>query len=305
MKCKKCNCQAVFLNPQLCRKHFLYYVEKKVDATITKYKLITKKDKIVVGVSGGKDSLSILYLLRKYTKNIVAVCIDEGIEGYRPETIKDMEAFCQKYKIQYVIVSFEKVFGKPLDVMKTFLKEKPCTICGTFRRYLLNKTARKLGATKLVTGHNLDDESQAILMNLFRHQLDILPRLGPVTGVNKEEQFIPRIKPLYFLAEKEIAAYAFLQDFGIKYVECPNALRAYRAEVGEVLHDVEALYPHAKQNLVEWFMKKKKVIPSLKVQIQHCQNCQEPSAGKYCKTCQLLMKLETRYICDDSLYKNR
>lgn len=294
MKCKKCKSQAVFLNPTYCKTHFLQYVEKKVDNTIKKYKLIEKNDKIVVGVSGGKDSLTILYLLRKYTKNIVAVCINEGIEGYRPETIKDMEVFCQKYNVEYVIVSFEKELGKTLDAMKAFVKEKPCTVCGTFRRYLLNKTARELGATKLVTGHNLDDESQAILMNLLRHQLDILPRLGPVTGVQKDVQFIPRIKPLYFLTEKEIAVYAFLQDFGIKYVECPNALRAYRAEVGEVLNEVEMLYPHAKQHLVEWFMKQK---PSLKKQaknMQHCVQCNEPSAGTYCKACQLLEKLSVK-----------
>ena len=294
MKCKKCKGQAVFLNPTYCKKHFLLYVEKKVDETIKKYSLITKNDTVVVGVSGGKDSLTILYLLRKYTKNITAVCINEGIEGYRPETIKDMEAFCQKYKIKYVIVSFEKEFGKSLDTMKAFLKEKPCTVCGTFRRYLLNKTARDLGATKLVTGHNLDDESQAILMNLLRHQLDILPRLGPVTGVNQDTQFIPRVKPLYFLTEKEIASYAFLQNFGIKYVECPNALRAYRAEVGETLHEIEQLYPHAKQHLVTWFMKKKKLLPASKGQVQHCQNCAEPSAGKYCKACQLLDELSVK-----------
>lgn len=298
MKCTKCSKNAVFLEPTFCKKHFLGYVEKKVYATIKKWKLLSPKDKIVVAVSGGKDSLTILYLLRKYMKNpkkLIALCIDEGIEGYRPSTIEDMVRFCTKWNIPYHIVLYKDEFGQSLDVMKTLLKEKPCTICGAFRRYLLNKKARELGATKLVTGHNLDDESQAILMNLAKHQLEILPRLGPATGVVRDKQFIPRVKPLYFLTEKEIAAYAFLQDFGIRFIECPNAVEAYRGEIGAVLNEMEKVYPGAKQRIIKQFVRK---LPEIKKKfqqqeaVQHCQNCQEPCTGNVCKACQLLEKLE-------------
>lgn len=297
MKCIKCKHAAVFINPTYCKNHFLNYVEKKADATIKKYKLITKKDKVVVGVSGGKDSLTVLYLLKKYAKNIVALCIDEGIVGYRPTTIKDMKQFCEKYQIPYKIVSFEKEMGMSLDKMKVLLKEKPCTICGAFRRYLLNKKARELGATKLVTGHNMDDEAQAVLMNLMRHQTEILPRLGPITGVAKDEKFIPRVKPLYFLTEKEIAAYAYLQDFGIKYVECPNALHAYRAEVGNTLSALEKSFPGTKQRIIKQFVH---ALPRIRKKIkqrhpvQYCQSCQEPCVGQLCKSCQLLEQLQQR-----------
>lgn len=298
MKCTKCSQKAVFLEPSFCKKHFLEYVEKKVVATIKKYKLISQKDKLVVAVSGGKDSLTILSILRKYSKNsknLIALCIDEGIEGYRPSTIEDMKRFCTKWNIPYHIISYKDEFGQSLDIMKTLLKEKPCTICGAFRRYLLNKKARELGATKLVTGHNLDDEGQAIFMNLAKHQLEILPRLGPITGVVRDKQFIPRVKPLYFLSEKEIATYAFLQDFGIRFTECPNAVQAYRGHIGAILNEVEKEYPGAKQRIIKQFVRK---LPQIKKKflqrqvVQYCQNCQEPSVGIYCKVCQLLGKLE-------------
>lgn len=295
MRCTLCKRSAVFLNPALCKKHFLLSIEKKVKETITKYKLLTKKDKIIVGVSGGKDSLTILYLLRKWKYDVLALCIDEGIAGYRPSTIDDMKHFCVKHDVAYTVVSYKEELGKTLDEMKLLLKEKPCTICGAFRRYLLNKKARELGATKLVTGHNLDDEAQAVLMNLLKHQMDLLPRLGPITGMLKDSSFIPRVKPLYFVTEKEIAAYAFLQELGVRYVECPNALRAYRAKVGDTLSDLERLYPGAKTRLLKRFVaqlpllkKKLKDVPLLR----HCLNCDEPSVGDYCKACQLLRELK-------------
>lgn len=294
MRCTTCTQVAVFSAPAFCKKHFIASVEKKVHDTLKKYKLITKKDKIVVGVSGGKDSLTILYLLQKWKYRVIAVCIDEGIAGYRPRTIEDMKHFCEKYTIPYTVVSYKEAFGKTLDEMKLLLKEKPCTICGAFRRYLLNKKARELGATKLVTGHNLDDEVQAVLMNLLKHQTALLPRLGPITGMVRDRAFVPRIKPLYFVAEKEIAAYAFLQGLGVRYVECPNAVHAYRAKVGDTLNDLERLYPGGKMRLLKRFVqqlpvlkKKLKNVPLLR----HCASCDEPCVGEYCKACLLLKML--------------
>ncbi len=289
MRC--CTQPAVFSS--LCKKHFLASVEKKVHNTLKKYKLLSKKDKIIVGVSGGKDSLTILYLLRTWGYDVIALCIDEGIAGYRPRTIEDMKAFCVRFDVPYVVVSYQEEFGKTLDEMKLILKEKPCTICGAFRRYLLNKKARELGATKLVTGHNLDDEAQAVLMNLLKHQTALLPRLGPITGMVKDGAFIPRVKPLYFVTEKEIAAYAFLRGLGVRYVECPNALRAYRAKVGDTLNDLERLYPGAKKRLLERFVThlpllRKKIHASA---LQHCKSCSEPCVGEYCKACLLLERM--------------
>ena len=295
MKCTTCKQIAVFLNPTLCKKHFIRYVEKKVANTIKKYNLITKKDNVVVAVSGGKDSLSVLYLLQKYTKNIIALCIDEGIVGYRATTIEDMKTFCEKHDIRYVIVSYKEEVKYSLDEMKVLLKEKPCTICGAFRRYFLNKKARELGATKLVTGHNMDDESQAIVMNLLRHQPDILPRLGPITGALKDRYFIPRVKPLYFLSEKEIAAYALLQEFGIHFTECPNVVHAYRAGVGDLLNNMEKQYPGVKEHIVKQFVEK---LPKIRKkfmheeEVAHCESCGEPAAGRVCKACQLLRNFE-------------
>ena len=141
--------------------------------------------KIAVATSGGKDSLAMLYLLNKHYKNVEAIAIDEGISGYRADTLKALIDFCDKNKIKYHIYSFMSEFGKTLDKMMK-KQENPCTVCGILRRQLLNKYSR--GFDKLSIGHNRDDEAQSILMNLLKNNLEISARLGPFVGLIRDKK---------------------------------------------------------------------------------------------------------------------
>ena len=293
MRCCRCNENAVFENPNYCRKHFISYVESKIKKTIKRFGLLEPKDRIIVAVSGGKDSLTVLYNLRKYDP--IALAIDEGISGYRDQTLVDLENFCNKHKVKLKIVSIKKEFGFTLDhaLKKTGLK--PCTVCGAIRRYLINKYARKLKATKLATGHNMDDEAQSVLMNLFRNQMEISARLGPMTGLIRDKRFIQRIKPLYFLKEKEVMVYALLKDFGVRYIECPYSTDSYRNHIADVLNVMEQKTPGTKANIIRWFLKE---LPNLKKRFatdktpNACRLCGEPAHGEICKVCELLEKIK-------------
>ena len=293
MKCVKCKNKAIYKDPTYCKDHFIHHIESTIKKTIRKYKLIDKKDKLFVAVSGGKDSLTVLYNLREY--NPTAIAIDEGIKGYREHTIKDLRAFCKAHKIRLQIISIKKEFGFTLDQILKKIRVKPCTVCGTLRRYLLNLHARKLGATKLATGHNLDDEAQAVLMNLFRNQLWISARLGPITEIIKDKRFIPRIKPLYFLSEKEVTAYTLLKNFNVRYVECPYTHESYRGAIQDILNDYELKHPGTKRNIIKGFLKQ---LPDLKKQFatddrpNFCVQCNEPSVQKMCRACQILEKIK-------------
>ena len=293
MKCKTCTQKAVLSSPNYCKEHFITYFENKVKETIKTHKLITKKDKCIVGVSGGKDSLTILYLLKKWKYDVTALCIDEGIKDYRAITIEDMKSFCNKHDVKYKIVSYKDAFSKTLDEALPILKEKPCTVCGTFRRYLLNKTAKELEGTKLVTGHNLDDEAQAVLMNFFKNHINLLARQGPRSGTGENAAFVPRVKPLYNCTEKEVLLFSFLMGFKSKYVECPNTPQAFRADVTVFLNDLEKAFPHAKKNILLHFLQDLKPLQkSFKGAIpQQCQSCGEPANNALCKTCGYAQKL--------------
>ena len=202
MPCKNCLEKPVIKltnsNIQLCKQHFIRYFERKVLNLIKEYKLVERNDKVGVALSGGKDSLTVLNILNNLKKKIrifdlEAIAIDEGIKDYRDKTLITAKKFCEDNKIKLHIFSYKKEFGDTLDNFLKKSKFKSCSVCGPFRRYLLNKKSKELGFNKLATGHNLDDEAQTIMMNYFRRNIETSARLGPITGIVKDKRFIRRI----------------------------------------------------------------------------------------------------------------
>ena len=283
---------------KLCKTHFTEYFENKVFKTITKFDLIDKEENLGVAVSGGKDSLTLLHILKKLSEQnpkikLTAIAINEGIEDYRDKSLVTAKEFCNKHNIKLNIYSYEKEFGMPLDNMLKILDVKPCTICGIFRRYLLNKKSKELKFTKLATGHNLDDECQSIMMNQFKNNIHSSARLGPKTGINDNNIFVQRIKPLYLCTEKEVTTYAFVNNLLDKFVECPNVSQSYRAQVRDMLNDFEAKFPGTKYSIVNSFLQ---ILPDLKQrfkgeEVNYCTSCGEPASKDKCNACKYVEKL--------------
>ena len=283
---------------KLCKKHFTEYFEDKVHKTITKFDLIGKKENLGVAVSGGKDSLTLSFILNKLSKRnpkikIEAIAIDEGIKNYRDKSLITAKEFCNKHNIKLNIYSFKEEFGMPLDNMLKILDVKPCTICGIFRRYLLNKKSKELRLTKLATGHNLDDECQSIMMNQFKNNIQASARLGPKVGVKINKNFVQRIKPLYLCMEKEVATYAFVNNLLDKFAECPNVSKSYRAQVRDMMNGFEQKFPGTKYSIVNSFLH---VLPGLKQRfkdeaVNYCMNCGEPASRDKCNACKFADKL--------------
>jgi tRNA-5-methyluridine54 2-sulfurtransferase len=301
--CNRCKTKPVIKLPNseisLCKACFLKYFERKVRKTIRQYKLFKKGQHIGIALSGGKDSLTTLYILNKITKpqkitKLTAIAIDEGIKGYRDETLKFAKKICKELDIPLRTTSYKKEFGKTLDQILRKNKIKPCTVCGVFRRFLLNKHAQRLNFDIIATGHNLDDEAQSILMNQFRNNISASARLGPITGIKSDKKFIRRIKPLYFLTEKEIMTYAYIKNLATPFNECPYSKDSYRGEIRNLINNFDKKYPSSKHAIINSFIE---TLPLLKKgyksgELKYCKSCGEPSSKEICQTCNLIKEIK-------------
>lgn len=304
MTCKNCKKNPVIElsgREKLCKICFLKYFERKVRRTIREYSLIERGDRILVACSGGKDSTAALYLIKKIfpKAKIRAIHIDVGIKGYSEMNLKNLKIFCKKFKIKLYEYSLRKEFGNSVCYAVDALKEKgiksnKCAVCGSLRRRLLNKKARDLRATKLVTGHNLDDEAQSIVMNLFKNNIKTMARLGPKTGAVKDRRFVQRVKPLYFTSEKETILFSKLMSLPVYYGKCPCSESVFRRQVSNLIDEFEKRHPGTKNSIVNSFIG---VMPLLKDkykgEIGKCRYCKEPSSKEVCEVCRILKEIRT------------
>jgi len=248
-----------------------------------------------VAVSGGKDSTALLFCLHKILAvsdvELVAVTVDEGIAGYRDDTLKIAKEVTERLGIEQQIVSFQEEFGLDLDEMVQGTNVAPCTFCGVFRKNALNRTARRLGASKVATGHNLDDEAQSVMMNYLKADIERLMRFRPS---RVQPGLVPRIKPLQCIPEKEIAIYGMVNGIFAESRECPYARLSLRADVREMMNRLESLFPKTKQSTMQGFEKIVKMSKGKWSQIDLgiCRECGEPSVKELCKACELAKEVK-------------
>jgi uncharacterized protein (TIGR00269 family) len=306
MKCTFCGRRAVYnrryAGTLLCDRCLIKSVERRFWRAVAEHKLIAPNEKIAVAVSGGKDSVVALHLIADYCKNknceVAAVTIDEGIKGYRDHSLPAARENAEELDVEHLIVSFKDAYGATLDeIVKVAKKKKsrqhPCTYCGVMRRSLLNKAARELGADKLATAHNLDDEAQAIMLNYVRGDFSRLHRLGPIYP--PREGFVPRIKPMREIPEKEIALYALLKDIKVHLAVCPHT-GGIHTEIRDFLNDFEVKHPNTKFMIVRMFDRMKPHLAGAmpEFEMQRCNSCGEPTSTSVCKACELLVQLGLR-----------
>jgi uncharacterized protein (TIGR00269 family) len=275
----------------LCGTHLIADLEQRVSETIASQQQVVPGDCVAVALSGGKDSTALLILLHRLFKSrddirLVAVTVDEGISGYREATVRSAEDLVRRLGVGYITVSFEELFGDSLDTILKGRETQACSICGILRKKALVAGAERAGATKLATGHNLDDEAQSVLMNVLRGDL---MRLVRNSGADSGGRFIPRVKPLMYIQEKEIATFLMVQGIWEDLPECPYATHALRREVRSMLSGIEYRHPGTMLRLME----NKKTVrtaflgKTVAEPVGTCRECGDPCSGDLCQLCQL------------------
>ena len=290
----------------LCKKCFVKSIENKAKRTISKYSMIKHGDTVAVAVSGGKDSLVLLNVLKNTLGNqnpeLVAITVDEGIKGYRDESLNIVKNFCANIGVENRIMSFSELFGLSMDkAMELRPSEKisSCSMCGTFRRRALDLLAESCGANVVATGHNLDDYIQTFFINLFAGDVE---RIGwtypePVEyGINE----LRKIKPLMEIYEREIVLYAIHMNIPFQSEECPYKDESIRSSFRDYLNNLEKIHPGIKYNAYSSILKIAKKVKSVNslsaLNVNHgvqqenkrCMICNRDSSNRICSVCRTL-----------------
>jgi len=297
-KCKKPSLTFIRYNgTHLCKDHFIQYFEKRVKKDIKKQGKTENNSKIGVAVSGGKDSIVALHVMHDIfskRKNIdfCAITVDEGINGYRDHSIKFAKNNCKKLGIKHHIVSFKDIIGFTMDEIALKKDEiGECSYCGVFRRLCLNQKAKELGVNKLVTGHNLDDMSQSILMNFVNDDIKKLARLGPHKKI--QPSFVPRMLPLRNIPEKENMLYAIVKNIDFHDGECPYSTNALRGVFRDIIDGLEYKNPGTRHSILNSYESIKDLLIKKypPVKLKNCLECGEPTNQQLCKACILKKRL--------------
>lgn len=239
---------------RLCKKCFLSSLDRKVQRTINKFSMIKYGDHVAVATSGGKDSLVLLSILKSTVNaakgiTMSAITIDEGISGYRDESLRIVSEFCSKLEVPLTILSYNELFGTRMDEamkLRPSAKLTSCSICGTFRRRAIDMAAEKVRANVVATAHNLDDEIQTFMINLLSGDVN---RIGwNQASSTYKEGYMKKIKPLSEIYEREIVFYALQKGIPFQGEECPYTNESIREEIRQFLNDLEKAHPGIKYN---------------------------------------------------------
>jgi uncharacterized protein (TIGR00269 family) len=301
MKCRKCGGRAIINMPQhhlgLCKEHYLEWLPEQTERFIKKYAMFTHNEKVLIAVSGGKDSLSLWDILVRLGYHADGLYLCLGIDGgvlYSSESQRLTEQFAARHGLTLHIVNVEQETGKTIPQLAEATSRgqgRPCSVCGLVKRHEMNRVARDLGYDVLATGHNLDDEAAVLFGNTLVWSGEYLLRQAPVLAGSPG--LARKVKPLCRFYEREMAAYALLRGIEYIYDECPHAIGAKSIYYKELLNKLENERPGVKLSFYLNFLEARSSgLFTERIEVQKelhpCSTCGQPtSVPGECSYCRL------------------
>lgn len=305
MNCTKCKTKAVMKIPRhhaaFCQGCFATFVLDQVARAIKSERMFGKDDRILVAVSGGKDSLALWDILLKLGYRADGFYVDLGISGYSERSYRMVRQFADRVAsplgaaLRTHTVAREE--GAGIKELAQLVHRPTCSTCGTIKRYQFNRAAVEQDYDVMATGHNLDDEAARLLGNVLHWQEDYLEKQGPTLPASVDG-FAKKVKPLYRLSERELAAYCVLNKIEYIVDECPMAQGARTLLYKEVLNRLETESPGTKQYFYWGFLEKRRAKPAFAVamtekdqaMLHPCTTCGQPTTADICSYCKLMAR---------------
>jgi uncharacterized protein (TIGR00269 family) len=298
VKCRRCRAPAVIEvrrhNAGFCRDCFLHHCREQVRRTVDEHTMIAEGERVLVAVSGGKDSLALWDLLVALGHQVDGLYLGLGIGEYSDTSGEYARAFAAARGLTLHEVDLREDYGFDVPTAARVTRRVPCSACGLSKRHLFNQAALDGGYDVVATGHNLDDEAAVLLGNVLRWDTAYLGRQLPVLPAT--EGFARKVKPLVRLGERETAAYCVLS--GIDYVveECPNAEGNKHLGYKAALNDVEEQSPGSKHAFYFGFLERASAhftpeADEEKGELRACTSCGAPTPGEVCAFCRLVNRV--------------
>ncbi len=293
MRCTKCKETASIElrrhHSAFCKPHYLEFFDRQVERAIRRHKMFAPDDRILVGVSGGKDSLTLWDFLLRHEYDCTGLHIHLGIGDYSGNSHQRTVAFAEERGASLITVDLAQAYGMGVPELSDALRRVPCSGCGLSKRYILNKEAFDRGFDVVAMGHNLDDEAATLMGNVLHWEVGSLARQQPALPSTRDT-LIKRVKPLYTMTEREVAANAILR--GIDYVEeeCPNSVGARSIVYKNALDDIEAKSPGTKHGFVSTFLDRIRPVMETSQEdfdLRECTICGQATTGEVCAFCRM------------------
>lgn len=312
MKCRKCGGKAIINMRQhklaLCKEHFLAWIPEQTQRFIEKYHMFEPNARILVAVSGGKDSLVLWDVLHQLGYKVDGLYIDLGIDGgtgYSSKSQHLTEMFAAEHNLNLTVVSVADVAGANIPEAAELTmrgKNKQCSLCGLTKRHIMNRVAREGGYDALATGHNLDDEVATLFGNTINWEVGYLARQDPVLKATSTG-LVRKVKPFCRFYERETAAYALIKNIEYIYDECPFAKGAKSIYYKQYLNRFEADRPGVKLSFYLSFLKAKESglfaeqILDVQSALNICETCGQPtSAPGQCAYCRMWNQIRSKHV---------
>ncbi len=297
MKCRICKSKAdVELrahNIALCKDDFIAFFERQVQRNIKKFGLLQNQNEpVAVAVSGGKDSLSLLYLLKKLSYQLSGIYINLGIDNYSDISQEKCRIFSEKFNIPIYTFSLSDFLKKNIYEISKTLKRPVCSVCGNIKRYIMNRFCLEMGFSALATGHNLDDESATLMGNIFNFNSNYLGK--EFLSLPSRLKTVKKIKPFGLTSEREVAIYAFFNKIDYIYEECPHSKGATSLKYKEAINLIEEFSPGTKLKFVKNYLKNINIFsknPDNLIEDRLCRLCGFLTTQEVCSFCNILTRL--------------
>lgn len=300
MHCKVCAAKAVIdvrrHNAAFCKGCFITHVERQVQKTIDTEKMLSRDDRVLVAVSGGKDSLSLWEMLHRLGYATTGYHIALGIGEYSPVARERVEAYAKGQGLPLIVTDLKAEYDFTIPELALHTPRTPCSACGLSKRYFMNRTALEGGFTVLATGHNLDDAASTLLGNLLHWQTEQLARMQPALEAT-HPRLVKTVKPLIRLSERETLAYTMLRGIDYHEDECPNAAGATSLLYKDVLNQLEQSSPGAKQSFYAGFLKRGRPAFAAHtdgIQLKECEVCGQATTTDACAYCRMMEQARRR-----------